>query len=170
MTTDELTTLRGQLGVGAARVGWAVDEITVAAAIGAAYVVDESQRREFLQQRKWELARMIFGTWAIPERRESLARDFPKEVKAVEAALAAEADPMEATRAASATVTDEMVASRTLGGHELLGTLRERKAGGGGGDVSGTLRSTRSPPIEDEYWVGRRCRRPCSGLADTLAI
>ena len=129
MTTDELTTLRTQLAVGAARAERGADELTVAAAIGAAYIVDESQResqrRQFLQQRKWELARMIVGTWAIPERRESLARDFPKEVKAVEAAWAAEADPMEASRAASAPVTDEMVGSRTIGGHELVGTPKE---------------------------------------------
>ncbi len=120
MTTDEYATLRKQLAVGAARAGRSADEITFAAPIDAAYVVDESQResqrRQFLQQRKWELARMIFGTWAIEERGERLAQDFPEEVKAMEAAWAAEADPMEAMRAASEAVTDEMVDSRTIVG------------------------------------------------------
>ncbi len=128
MTTDEFTTLRTQLAVGATRAGRGADELTVASSIGAAYVVDESQResqrRQLVQQRKAELARMIVGPWAIPERRERLAQDFPEEVRAAEAA-AAEADPMEATRAASEAVTDEMVDSRTLVGHELVGTPKE---------------------------------------------
>ena len=59
---------------------------------------------------------MIVGPWAIAERRERLARDFPEEVKAVEAAWAENVEPVEAMRAAIEAITDEMVDSRTIVG------------------------------------------------------
>ena len=116
MTTDEYATLRKQLVVGAARVARSADDITVATPIGAVYVDDESQRRLFVQQHKLGLARMIVGTWAIEERRERLAQDFPEEVKAVEAAWEGEQEPLEAMGMAVEAVTDEMVESRTMVG------------------------------------------------------
>ena len=130
MTTDEYATLRRRLAVGAARAGRSADEITFATPIGAVYVVDESQRerqrQRLVQQRKGGLARMIVGTWAVEERRERVARDFPEQVKAVEAAWAEELDPTEAMRAAIEAVTDEMVGSRTtIGVREPVGTPQE---------------------------------------------
>jgi alkanesulfonate monooxygenase SsuD/methylene tetrahydromethanopterin reductase-like flavin-dependent oxidoreductase (luciferase family) len=128
MTTDEYDSVRTQLAVGAARAGRSADEITCAVPIVTAYVIDESQResqrQQFLQQRKWGLARMIVGTWATKERRQRLAQDFPEQVKAVEDAWTTEADPMKAM-AACESVTDEMVDSRMIGGHECVGTAKE---------------------------------------------
>ena len=116
MTADDFATVRKRLALGAARATRSADEITVAAPIGAAYVDSQSQRRQFVEQYKVGIARVIVGTWAIEEQRDCLAEDFPEDVKAVEAAWARAADPMDAMPAAVAAVTDEMVESRTIVG------------------------------------------------------
>ena len=117
---DQHGALRERLRVGAARAGRNASEMTVAVPIPLAYVLDESQRgsqrRQFVQQRKRSVARMIVGLWATDESRERLARDFPKDVKAVEAAWATDRD------AAVAAITDAMVDKVTIVG---VGTPKE---------------------------------------------
>ena len=109
---DQYGALRERLAAGAARAGRNASEITVAAPISVAYVLDESQResqrKEFVQQRRRGVVRMIVGLWATDESRERLARDFPEEVKAVEAAWATDRD------AVVAAITDEMVDKMTI--------------------------------------------------------
>ncbi len=117
---DQYGALRERLAAGAARAGRNANEMTVATPIPVAYVLDESQResqrRQFVQQRKRSVARMIVGLWATDESRERLARDFPEEVKAVEAAWATDRD------AVVAAITDEMVDKVTIVG---AGTPKE---------------------------------------------
>ena len=126
---DQYGALRERLAAGAVRAGRNANEITVAAPISIAYVLDdsqrESQRKQFVQQRRRDVARMIVGLWATDESRDRLARDFPEEVKAVEAAWATDQD------AVVAAITDEMVEAETIVGvgtpqeiHEALIELR----------------------------------------------
>ena len=134
LTTEDLPkdlygAFHERLAAGAARAGRNANEITVAATISVAYVIDESQResqrRQFVQQRKPRIARSIAGLWATEEYKERLARDFPEEVKAVEAAWVNDRE------AAVAAITDEMVEAETIVGvgtpqeiHEALIELR----------------------------------------------
>lgn len=120
LAKDEYGTLRERLAKGAARAGRSMDDITVAPAIPAGYILHESQResqrQQFFQQHRRGIARTIAGLWATEEYKERLARDFPDEVKAVEAAWVNDRE------AAVAAITDEMVEEETIVG---VGTPQE---------------------------------------------
>ncbi len=110
LAIDDYADVRERLALGAVRAGRSADEITVVAAVSAAYLDEsqrESQRCQFIQQRKSLIARRIVGLWATRESRDQLARQFPAEVRAVEA------EWRNGPEAAAAAVTAEMVDALT---------------------------------------------------------
>jgi len=120
---DRYGALRRRLDAGAAKVGRSGRDITVAPYVTTGYVLDESQRRQAIQQAKGPISYYV-GRMGVFYK-EMLAREgFPEEVKAIDAAWA------EGQAAAVAAVPDYMIEKTAIVGtpKEIHQTLIEWQA------------------------------------------